>query len=728
MKRLVFACLVIGGLLSGHMLRADEGMWLPLLVKRLNHADMKKLGCKLSAEEIYDINKPGLKDAIVMLSGGSCTAEAISASGLLLTNHHCGYEAIQTNSSVDHDYLADGFWAKTQNEELPTGGITASFLVRIEDVTQRILSEVTPSMNESERTAKVRQMSKTIETEATNGNHYNASVKSFFSGNEFYLFVYETYTDVRLVGAPPESVGKFGGDTDNWMWPRQTGDFALLRVYAGPDNKPAEYSPANVPYKPRHFLPISLDGVKENDYTMVMGYPGNTNRYLTSYGVQTALDLTNPAIVKIRAKKMEVMKEDMDASKEIRIKYASTYAQTANYWKYFIGQSQQLRNNNVVQKKEQLERQFTTWVGSDPQRQAKYGSALQEIAKAYEDMRKYTLHRYYLSEAVLQGPAVPYFAYQFEALKNVLADTANGNAIAAMTEELRKQGDHFYKDVNISTDKKLFEAMLKMYAEGIPQDELPSVYDTLKLKFGGNYKAFAEHVYTRSVFASPTEFNRFLDNPSARALEYDPALTVCSLFMANYLTKYRPVLSEIQGRIERGDRLFIAGLREMLPDKKFYPNANSTMRLTYGQVKEYQPRDGVRYYESTTLKGVMEKEDPSNPEFIVPDRLKELYAAKDYGIYGQNGELNTCFISTNDITGGNSGSPVINAKGHLIGCAFDGNWEAMSGDIFFEKNIQRTISVDIRYVLFLIDKFAGAGHLVDEMKLIRKGKEVKRNG
>ena len=714
------------GVLCQQTLKADEGMWLPLFLKRLNYEDMKKKGCKLTPEEIYDINKSSLKDAVVMLSGGSCTAEVISVEGLLLTNHHCGYEAIQTNSTVEHDYLTDGFWAKSKAEELPSGGITASFLVRIEDVTARILAEVNASMSESERTAKVRQLGKTIEGEATNGNGYNAAVKGFFNGNEYYLFVYETFTDVRLVGAPPESVGKFGGDTDNWMWPRHTGDFSLLRVYANAENKPAEFSKTNVPYKAKHSLPISLDGVKEDDFTMVMGYPGTTDRYLTSFGVQTALDLTNPAVIKIRDKKLKIMREDMDASTDIRIKYASKYAQTANYWKYFIGQSQQLRNNNVVQKKKDIETNFNQWAGQDPQRQAKYGSALSDIEKGYEEIRKITLNRTYLNEGVFQGAAIMLFSFQMGQMKELMADSTKTGELAEALGELRANGEEMYKDYNKPTDQKLFAAMLKLYAEGLPKDQLPPIFDTIQLKWANNYVAFAEDVYKRSIFSSLENFNKFIDNPSLKALESDPAFITSTSFVGNYRGKFQPKITEIQARIERGNRSFIAGLREMMPEKKFYPNANSTMRLTYGQVKEYEPRDAVEYEEYTTIKGVIEKEDPNDPEFIVPAKLKELYNAKDYGIYGQDGTLNTCFISNNDITGGNSGSPVINGKGQLIGCAFDGNWEAMSGDIFFEDKIQRTISVDIRYVLFLIDKLGGAGNIVDEMKLMKKGKVVKR--
>jgi hypothetical protein len=726
-KNLILAASLIFGMLAGQV-RADEGMWLPLLVKRLNYADMKKLGCKLSADEIYNINKSSLKDAVVMLSGGSCTAEAISAEGLLLTNHHCGYEAIQTNSTVEHDYLTDGFYAKTRAEELPTGGITASFLVRIEDVTSKVLAELTESMSETERTAKVRQIAKTIETEATQGTSYDAAVRGFFDGNEYYLFVYETYTDVRLVGAPPESVGKFGGDTDNWMWPRHTGDFCLMRVYSGPDGKPAAYSPDNVPYKPKHFFPISLDGVEENDFAMVMGYPGRTDRYLTSFGVQMALDISNPAVVKIRDKKLKLMKEDMDASTEIRIKYAANYAQTANYWKYFIGQSEQLKNNNVVEKKQMLEKQFQDWAGQDPARQAKYGNALNEIKKAYEDMRSVTLNRTYLNEAVVRGAAVPFFAYQMSQLAPVIADSSNPGMLAEAIAEIRPEGDLFYKDYNLPTDRKLLAAMLEMYYKDIPKSQQPEILDSIYKAHNGDFMAYANEVYSKSVFATSDKFNAFLDAPDAKILESDPAVAISKAFMENYVAKFRSSITEIQSRLDKGNRSFVAGLREMTPGKNFYPNANSTMRLTYGQVKDYDPRDAVEYEEYTTLKGVMEKEDPTNPEFVVPAGLKNLYKNKDYGIYGKDGELSTCFISTNDITGGNSGSPVINGKGHLIGCAFDGNWEAMSGDIFFEDQIQRTISVDIRYVLFLIDKLGGAGHIVDEMKLLKKGKEVKRVG
>lgn len=725
MKTILISFLTTFALLTSN-LRADEGMWLPLFVKRLNHVDMKKMGCKLTAEEIYDINKSSLKDAIVMLSGGSCTAEVISAEGLLLTNHHCGYDAIQSHSSVENDYLTNGFWAKKRIDELPSEDLTASFLVRIEDLTARITAELNSSMSESERNAKVRQLSQIIEAEATQGTNYNASVKSMFNGNEYYLFVYQTYRDVRLVGAPPESVGKFGGDTDNWMWPRHTGDFTLLRVYAGADNQPADYSPDNVPFKPKHSLPISLDGVKENDFSMIMGYPGNTDRYLTSFGVKQALELTNPAIVKLREEKLRIMKEDMDASTDIRIKYAATYAQTANYWKYFIGQSEQLKKHNIAKEKQEIEARFKTWLGQDPQRQAKYGSALAELEAAYADMEKYALLRTYLSEAVISGSKILRMAYQLSGVKELAADSTKAEAIPEVIASLREMGDEFYKDFNESTERKLFTAMMAAYARGIAVNQQPPYLDSIAKANNNNFIGFAGDVFGNSALANQQKFNAFLDKGDLTLLGSDPAVITFEAFFSLFSTKFRPITSEISARMEKANRAFIAGLREMMSDKKFYPNANSTMRLTYGSVKPYDPRDAVTYHYYSTLNGVMEKESKTNPEFFVPEKLKQLYEAKDYGIYGNNGNLNTCFLSNNDITGGNSGSPVIDGKGQLIGCAFDGNWEAMSGDIFFDDNVQRTISVDIRYILFIIDKYAGAGHIVDEMKLMRKGKVVKR--
>jgi hypothetical protein len=695
----------------------DEGMWLPLHIKRLNQADMEKRGLKLTAEEIYSINNSSLKDAVVSL-GGFCTAEVVSNQGLLLTNHHCAYDAIQDHSAPENDYLTNGFWAMNREEEKPAQGLTAAFLVRMEDVSSRVLAELSDDMSEMERNARAAVISQQIKKEAEEGTHYNAVVKPFFNGNEYYLFVYETFRDVRLVGAPPSAIGKFGGDTDNWMWPRHTGDFSVLRIYAGKDGKPADYSPENVPLTPRHHLPVSLNGVQAGDFSMILGFPGSTNRYLTSFGVKTLVEQVNPARVKVREKKLNLMKEDMDASDAVRIKYASKYASISNYWKYFIGQIQGLQRLNVKAKKEADEATFTAWVNADPSRKAKYGDALSMIDKAINEQRKYNITMAYLQEAAL-GTEILSFAYGFRELAEVLKGASNNKeAIAAYTAELKEEVEEHFKEYNLPTDKKIFAAMMQMYYNDVPKEQHPDIFKTINSKYKGNFSKYADDVFSKSIFASKEKTLNFLANPSAKVLEKDPAFIAISSFMNNYFDNILPQTREIAMNLDKGNRLYVAGTIEMNPDKKFYPNANSTMRLTYGQVMGYEPRDGVRYLYYTTLEGVMEKADSTSEEFIVPDKLKELYRNKDYGRYGTDSVMHVAFISNTDITGGNSGSPVINGKGQLIGCAFDGNWEAMSGDIAFEPELQRTISVDIRYILFIIDKYAGAGHLVNEMTLV----------
>jgi hypothetical protein len=695
----------------------DEGMWLPLHIKRLNQADMEKKGLKLSAEEIYSINNSSLKDAVVSL-GGFCTAEVVSNQGLLLTNHHCAYDAIQDHSTPENDYLTNGFWAMNRNEEKPAQGLTAAFLVRMEDVSGRVLAELSDDMSEMERNAKAAVISQQIKKEAEDGTHYNAVVKPFFNGNEYYLFVYETFRDVRLVGAPPSAIGKFGGDTDNWMWPRHTGDFSVLRIYAGKDGRPADYSPENVPLTPRHHLPVSLNGVQFGDFAMILGFPGSTNRYLTSFGVKTVMEQVNPARVKVRAKKLSLMKEDMDASDAVRIKYASKYASISNYWKYFIGQIEGLKRLDVKAKKEADEAAFTAWVNADPSRKAKYGDALSMIDKAINEQRKYNITMAYLQEAAL-GTEILSFAYGFRELAEVLKRAPdNKEAIAAYTAVLKEEVEEHFKEYNFPTDKKIFAAMMQMYYQDVPKEQHPDIFKAINSKYKGNFNKYADDVFSKSIFASKEKTLNFLADPSAKVLEKDPAFIAINSFMDNYFDNILPQTREIAQALDKGNRLYVAGTIEMNPDKKFYPNANSTMRLTYGQVMGYEPRDGVRYLYYTTLEGVMEKADSTSEEFMVPDKLKELYRNKDYGRYGTDSLMHVAFISNTDITGGNSGSPVINGKGQLVGCAFDGNWEAMSGDIAFEPELQRTISVDIRYILFIIDKYAGAGHLVNEMTLV----------
>jgi hypothetical protein len=701
---------------------ADEGMWLPQLLKSLNEEDMQEKGLQLSAEDLYSVNNSSLKDAIVSL-GGFCTGEMISDQGLMLTNHHCAFDAIQSHSTVSNDYLEDGFWAMSKAEELKNEGLTATFLVSIESVTDRVLAEIDElTVSESDRKTKIAEAIKTIVAEATEGNHYNAKIKSFFGGNEYYLLVYETFKDVRLVGAPPSSIGKFGGDTDNWMWPRHTGDFALFRVYSSPDGNPAEYDEENIPMKPKHHLPVSLDGVDNGDYTMIYGFPGRTDRYLTSYGVKEAVDQSAPTIVDIRSKKLTIMKSFMDNSSKTKIQYAAKYAQTSNYWKYFIGQSKGLKRMRVYEKKKEIEDNFRVWVANgDDKRQEKYGKALDLIEDAYFKNKKINVARTYLNEAVFQGAEILYFSFMMNNMVSRLPKE-DGKARRAQIKEIKNTAKDFYKDYNAELDENLLSTMLEMYYYNIPKSQHPDVFQKIeKQQFGLKkleFDFYAKKVFKKSVFASRTKFYDFLNSPSAKKIEKDPAYKTLMSIYNFYLVNHSPKRKQIRADLEKGNRLFIAGLKEMNPDKKYYPNANSTMRLTYGNVGDYEPGNAMHYDYYTTIDGIMEKEDPTNEEFIVPDKLKQLYAIGDYGRYADaEGNLRINFISNNDITGGNSGSPVINAWGELVGTAFDGNWEAMSGDIAFENQVQRTISVDIRYTLFVIDKFAGATHLIDEMTI-----------
>ncbi len=700
-------------------LLANEGMWLPLLIKRLNEADMQKMGLKLTAEEIYSVNQSSLKDAIVSL-GGFCTAEVISSQGLLLTNHHCAYDAIQSHSSVENDYLTNGFWAKTKEQELANDGLYARFLVRMEDVTPRVLAVLNDGMTEEQRAAAIEGITVTLIQEAKGDSHYDVVVKDFFNGNEFYLFVYETFTDVRLVGGPPESIGKYGGDTDNWMWPRHTGDFALFRVYSGPDGKPADYNPANIPLKPKHHLPVSLQGVQEGDFAMVFGYPGSTDRYLTSYGVKQALEQTNPTRVKIRDLRLQLLKEDMDADKNVRIKYASKYASIANYWKYFIGQSKGLENLDVLAKKEALEQEFSEWIATSEAQQQQYGEALSLIKQSYDESYEVNLSYIYLLEAAL-GTEIMRFSSAFRSLEAALTGAKQDpEQLTSVVASLKEQTENHFKDYNAATDKKVMAHLMQLYYQDVPKKDHPEIFKTVESKHKGDFKKWAEAVFNKSMFANEAATLAFLEKPDLKKLQNDPAFAAANSIITNYNKNIYPRRNAFTLKRDRGNRLFVQGLRQMQPDRKFYPNANSTMRLTYGSVGSYEPRDGVAYNFYTTFEGVMQKKDNSDPEFVVPAKLDELYEKKDYGPYtNSKGELPVAFITNNDITGGNSGSPVIDGQGRLIGLAFDGNWEAMSGDIAFEPELQRCINVDIRYVLFIIDKFAGASHLVEEMTLVK---------
>ncbi len=701
MKKYI-SLLMIAFVLFNFSAKADEGMWILTLLNK-NYADMKKQGFKLTPEDIYSINHASIKDAIPIFGYG-CTSEIVSEQGLLLTNHHCGYGAIQSQTTVEHNYLRDGFWAKSYKDELPISGLSVRFLVRMEDVTAQITKKLNDKMTEEQREALVKKISDKIVAKATKGNHYIAQVKSFFNGNNYYLVVYEKYNDVRLVGAPPEMIGKFGYDTDNWVWPRHTGDFSVFRVYMSPDGKPADYSPDNVPLKPKYHLPVSLKGVKEGDFTMIIGYPGRTNRYMTSYGIDELMEVTNTNRIKIRGIRQEIMMADMKADEKIRIQYSSKFARSSNYWKNSIGMNRGLKKLNVKAKKQATEEQFVKWYSSDPQLKAKYGEALSLIKNAYAGRKEYISAAQYISETMIRGIELYGFAHRIAGMLD-------------KPDEAKQYAKNFYKDYSMPTDKKIAVAMLKLFYNDVDKKYHPDFFKIIENQYKGNFEKYVDDLYANSAFINQEKFNAFLKNNPKENIKKDPAYIAAKSIWAKY-DELRAASKKYDQDLAKGRRLYLAGLMEMQPDKNFYPDANFTMRLTYGTVGNYRPLDGVIYDYYTTLAGVMEKEIPGDFEFSVPEKLKELYRKKDYGQYADaDGTMHLCFISNNDITGGNSGSPIMNGKGELIGLAFDGNWEAMSGDIAFEPDLQRTINVDIRYVLFIMDKLGGAKHLIDEMTI-----------
>jgi hypothetical protein len=719
---LLFCGLTLLTLKSFSFTPPDEGMWLPMFVERLNYVDMQKMGLKLTAEEIYSINNSSLKDAIVGLGSGSepggyfCTGEIVSDQGLLFTNHHCGYDIIQQHSSLEHDYLNDGFWALSLGEELVNEDLSVSFLLSMDNVTDSIIPFLSDTMSETDRRSKVKEIRDRLEKALSEDGKYNVVVSSFFEGNEYYRFVYQVFTDVRLVGAPPSAIGKFGGDTDNWMWPRHTGDFSIFRVYCAPDGSPAKYSAENVPLVPKHHLPVSLKGVKKDDFAMIWGYPGSTSRYITSYGLNYNLENYNPAMIDLLGKRLEIMKEDMDADRNVDIKYASTYASLANYWKYLIGQTKGVKRQKVMEKKIAIEEDFTRWVESDQARKDKYGNIYNDLDNGYKNLANYIGPLMYMSLGLL-GPDIVNYSQEFTQLEQQLAGIKeNPEAPKETIGLLREAVKEHFKDYNAPTDQKIMAGMFAMYDKNVPADKQPDFFKEIKAKYKGDFNRYATDIFEKSIFACPDKVNAFLDNPSAKKLSKDPAYILGGKIMEGLMAasgSYR----KAQTGINKSNRLFIAGLREMHPEKVYYPDANSTMRLTYGSVQDYVPADAIEYDYVTYLSGVMEKEDPTNDEFIVPEKLKELYKNKDFGRYGKDGNLVVGFLTTNDITGGNSGSPVINGNGELIGLAFDGNWEAMSGDLAYETTVQRTICVDIRYVLFIIDKYAGATNLINELTI-----------
>ncbi len=689
---------------------ADEGMWLLPYLKKMNIEEMQKMGLELTAEDIYSVDQSSLKDAIVIFGGG-CTGEIVSPNGLLFTNHHCGYGSIQALSSVGADYLKDGYWAMSNEEELPAAGLSVKFIRQIVDVTPEIVGNVPSIAGEKERNEIVAKNIEALKKQYQKKNKgMVVGVTPFFGGNQYFLFVMEQYNDVRLVGTPPTSIGKFGGETDNWMWPRHTGDFSIFRVYAGKDNRPANYSPENVPYQADSYLKISTAGTEIDDFAMIMGFPGSTQRFMTSFEIDYMLEVTNPQRISIRGERQDILMEDMLSSDKIRIQYSNKYAGSSNYWKNAIGMSRGLKKLNVKAQKEAQEESYQQWAAANTLPQERYIDALSLIENGVKEGWDAGASYEYLSEAILR-------AMEINSIANTATRIASAKKLKA--DAFDKPFAAFYKDYNEATDRKVSKRMLQMVKENAK--ELPSVFaDVIDAEFGGDTDAYVEYLYNNSVFANEQKAGEFAKNFDKQTLESDPAV----IFSKSVMAKMRE-LSEVRNvsreKIAEGHRLYIAGLMMQQPDKAWASDANFTIRLTYGKVLPYSPADGVLYQHYTTLKGVIEKEDPTNPvEFTVDDRLKEIYNTKNYGEYAdKNGDMPVGFLSNLDITGGNSGSPIMNGRGELIGLAFDGNWEAMSGDVAFEPDLQRTISVDVRYVLMVIDKFAEAGWLLEEMEIVK---------
>ena len=725
MKKIILATLILAFSGIFQVVKADEGMWLPMFIKRLNYVDMQREGLQLTAEEIYSINNASLKDAIVHFDGG-CTAEVISNQGLLLTNHHCGYSAIANHSTKEHDYLTDGFWAYNKSEELSNDGMTVSFLDHMADVTDKVNATIKPEMTVAERNQAIQTIIAQIQNEASKEGKYKAKVSSFFNGNEFYLFVYKIYTDIRLVGAPPSSIGKYGGDTDNWMWPRHTGDFSMFRIYANKDNEPATFSKDNVPYKAAYHLPVSIKGVQDGDFAMIMGYPGSTDRYLSSWGVQQKIGVEYPAFVASRDLKLKTMKKYMDADATVRIDYSPKYAQTANYWKNRIGMIKALSENGTVAKKEKTEVELDKWINETPERKKEYGSIFNTYKKYYSTTDATIAGDQYLMEAGLQGSSFGLFNFKLSQKLEAIAKATDEESKKKALESTDSFIDKFFDGINLPLEQELTSKMWAFYYKSAPIEQQPEEFVNIVTEYNNDFDALATDIFSKSVLTDRAKLKEVVanldDEKTKETLKNDIGIRSYYSFIMKYISNMysNPDKTALEGELSTAKRLYIKALREANPDKKYAPDANSTMRLTYGQVMSYEPMDGVEYKYYTTLKGVMQKEDPSNPEFVVAPKLKELYEKKDYGQYANaDGTMSVGFLTNNDITGGNSGSPVINGKGELIGAAFDGNWEAMSGDIEFSDELQRTISVDVRYILFIIDKYAGATNLIDEMTIVK---------
>ncbi|MEI6681240.1 MAG: S46 family peptidase [Bacteroidota bacterium] len=702
--------------------RAEEGMWIPMLLDQLNFKQMQGMGMKLSAEDIYSLNHSSLKDAIVQFGGG-CTAEIVSPEGLILTNHHCGLGAIQHHSSLQHDYIANGFWAGSYEEELPNQGITATLLVRMEEVTGKVLQGVNDQMNLLQRNEIIRQNIEKLERESVAGTHYEARIKPFYYGNQYYLFVNEVFRDVRLVGAPPSNIGKFGGDTDNWMWPRHTGDFSIFRIYVNKNNEPADYSKDNVPYKPKNYLPISLKGYKPDDFTFVFGYPGSTREYIPSFGVDLIANRENPLRVGLRQQRLDIINGAMEKDRLVRIQYTAKANGIANYWKKMIGETRGIKRIGAVSVKEQQEKAFTEWAASNPGLKNHYAGLLPMFRNVYGQYLPLDISAIYISEAG-QGIEIVKFASGFrELVKISKSKTGKSGEIEKIIANLRKNSREFYRNYSPEVDREIMRAMLHEMASKMDRSYLPAIFSEIDKSGKHDFSAYSLTIFSKSLLTDSVRLFSFLDRfkpAKVSVLEKDPLFRLMGSIYERNEKDIQPKIKAGNDRIDSLQRIYMAGLMEMQQNRRFYPDANSTLRVAYGKVDSYQPADGVTYNYFTTLAGVIQKEDSAVYDYQVDPRLKKLFRDHDFGPYAdQDGTIHVAFTASNHTTGGNSGSPVLNAEGQLIGINFDRNWEGTLSDLMYDPSQCRNISLDIRYCLFVIDKVAGDNRLIREMKIIQ---------